>query len=50
MLEYMLILAVVIAAVAIAAGAVIRPAVDTSFTSSQTAIQNATAQLSARLQ
>lgn len=49
-LEYLLILATVIAAVAVAAGTIIRPAVDQTMTSSQTAIQNAATQFEARLQ
>ena len=49
-LEYLLIAAVVIAAVAIAAGAIIRPAVDNTMNQSASAINNAAAQLNAKLQ
>ena len=49
-LEYLLIAAVVIAAVAIAAGTVIQPAVDNTMNQSGSAINNAAAQLQAKLQ
>ena len=49
-LEYLLIIAVVIAAVAVAAGAVIKPAVSGTMDSSKAAIDNAAAKLSGKLQ
>ena len=49
-LEYLLIAAVVIAAVAIAAGTIIKPAVTGTLTSSKVAIDNAAAKLSTKLQ
>lgn len=48
-LEYLLIIAVVIAAVAIAAGTLIKPAVTGTLTSSKTAIDNAATKLSGGL-
>ena len=48
-LEYLLIAAVVIAAVAIAAGTVIRPAVDNTLNQSSSAINTAAAQLNTKL-
>ena len=48
-IEYLLILAVIIAAVVVAATNLIRPAVTRTMDSSQTAIQNAADQLSAKL-
>ena len=49
-LEYLLIAAVVIAAIAIAAGTVIKPAVESTMTNSSTAITGAADKLSAALQ
>ena len=49
-LEYLLIAAVVIAAVAIAAGTIIRPAVDQTLLQSGSAMQNAANQLNTKLQ
>lgn len=49
-LEYLLIIAVVIAAVAIAAGTVIQPAVRGTLDSSKTAIDNAATKFSTKLQ
>ena len=48
-LEYLLILAVVIAAVALAAGTVIKPAVKGTLDSSKTAIDNAATAFSTKL-
>ena len=49
-LEYLLIIAVVIAAVAIAAGTVIQPAVSGTLTSAKTAIDNAATKFSTKMQ
>ncbi len=49
-LEYLLILAVVIAAVAVASTAIIRPAVDTTLGNAGGAITNAAAELATGLQ
>ena len=50
MVEYALILAVVIAAIAIAAGTQIRPAVTSTLTSAGDAIENAAGELTAGLE
>jgi Flp pilus assembly pilin Flp len=50
MVEYLLIVAVVIAAVAVSVGTLISPAVNQTITESGNSINNAAAQLGAKLQ